>query len=101
MQVPSIHQLQDDPQTLGRLIQLVHGHDVSVAHTLHDLDFCREVSIDRRIKHIRFVEHTNAVNLPVDILCMSFMLEFFLTTLHANCWPVTLCVTVYTLPDAP
>jgi hypothetical protein len=38
VQVAAVHQLQNDPQTLGGLIQLVHRNNVSVADALHDLD---------------------------------------------------------------
>jgi hypothetical protein len=39
-QYAPVDQLQNDPQTFGRFVELVHGHDVPVTNALHDLDLC-------------------------------------------------------------
>ena len=39
-QYTPVDQLQNDPQTFGRFVELVHGHDVPVSNALHDLDLC-------------------------------------------------------------
>ena len=39
-QYAPVDQLQNDPQTFGRFVELVHGNDMPVSNALHDLDFC-------------------------------------------------------------
>ena len=38
MESPVVDKLQDDPQTLGCLVQFVHTHYMSMSYTLHDLN---------------------------------------------------------------
>ena len=67
VQVASVHQLEDDPQALGRLVQLVHGHDVAVAYALHDLNFCAHAL---RIVHVGVLLHDLAGKLLTsDFVC--------------------------------
>ena len=67
VQVAAVHQLQHDPQALGRLVQLVHGHDVAVAYALHDLNFCAHAL---RVVHVGVLLHDLAGKLLTsDFVC--------------------------------